>query len=247
MRYVDSAALDRYRQNPATAAQGDLVICLECGLMVRRLTRSPNCHARRVHKLDAAAYLAKWPGAPLLSIEAKQEEHDAHELYKETHVDKLKAYKREYIQRPEVKVREAKKRRERWPKWYADHRDAELQRSRDKHQRFRDRDNERQRQRYQENLEAEQAKNREKQRKMRARAWRPPDWNDKPIEWRIIGTELLSQQEYMSNRELAGRLDGSRILTCPYGENWIESVSEKAFVKLITQIRAWVKRPGKVR
>src|SRR5664280_2488046 len=78
---VDPAILEQYRQNPPSAVQDDKVVCLECGLLVRRLTRSPKCHARNVHNLDAAAYLAKWPGAPLQSSETKQKELDKHYVH----------------------------------------------------------------------------------------------------------------------------------------------------------------------
>jgi hypothetical protein len=78
---LDNAALEECRRNPALAARDGLVVCLECGLLVARLTRSPNCHARRVHNLDAKAYLAKWPGAPLASIEADQTERKARKAY----------------------------------------------------------------------------------------------------------------------------------------------------------------------
>jgi hypothetical protein len=125
---ADTATLEQCRRNPAAAAQDGLVTCLECGLLVRRFTRSPNCHARRVHKLDASAYPAKWPGAPLAGAEAEQAERDAHELYKETHRDELKAQRREYRQRPEIKAKENEYRRERWLKWYAAHREKGSQR-----------------------------------------------------------------------------------------------------------------------
>jgi len=45
-----------------------------------------------------------------------------------------------------------------------------------------------------------------------AAAWRPDDWLDKPIEWRIIGTELLSQRDHMSNLEVAERLFTGRLV-----------------------------------
>jgi hypothetical protein len=60
-----------------------------------------------------------------------------------------------------------------------------------------------------------------------AAAWRPADWGDKPIEWRIIGTELLSEEGTM-NEELAERLDKARIVKCPYGGNWKSAIRMKA-------------------
>lgn len=245
---VDSAMLEQYRQNPATAEQDGLVVCLECGVLVRRLTRTPRHHARRIHGLDAATYLAKWPGAPLSSPDAVTAERDAAKLYKKIHSDELKATRREYNQRPEVRTHENEKKRERWPKYYAEHREKELARGKAKHQRFREKDNAREQRRYQDNIEERRATNREKQAAMRQRArLHPADWNEKPIEWRIIGSELLAKG-YMSNEELAARLDASRILTCPshYGENWKSAVKEESCVKFINRIRGWVKRPGRV-
>ena len=74
---------------------------------------------------------------------------------------------------------------------------------------------------------------------------RPADWMEKPTDWRIIGSELLSK-EHMSNKELAARLDASRIAKCPYGDTWQASVRERSCEKFINQIRGWVKRPGRV-
>jgi hypothetical protein len=79
-----------------------------------------------------------------------------------------------------------------------------------------------------------------------AAAYRPYDWNEKPIEWRIIGNELLSQSS-MSNAHLAECLDGARIIVCPYGKSWREAVREKACSEFFRKIRAWVKKPGQVR
>jgi hypothetical protein len=73
---------------------------------------------------------------------------------------------------------------------------------------------------------------------------RPADWMEKPTDWRVIGTELLLK-ESMSNKELAARLDASRIAKCPYGDTWQASVKERGFEKFINQIRGWVRRPGK--
>ena len=80
-----------------------------------------------------------------------------------------------------------------------------------------------------------------------ARGNRPADWDEKPIEWRIIGTELLSQENYMSNAELGRRLDASRILTCPYGEDWKSALSKsRPAITLVSNVRTWVNRPGKI-
>ena len=78
------------------------------------------------------------------------------------------------------------------------------------------------------------------------RAARPDDWDDAPIEWRIIGGELLSRKVYMSNDELAERLDGSRILRCPYANDWKTAVSRPGrAANFISEVRAWVNRPGR--
>jgi hypothetical protein len=164
---VDSAMLEQMRQNPATAVQDDKVVCLECGLLVRRLTRSPKCHARNVHKLDAAAYLAKWPGAPLQSESANATERDATKLYKEIHADELKVIRGEYRQQPEVRARENELKRKRWPGWYAEHKEAESERRAERHETNKEQENKQQRNRYHDNLAVERAKNRDKATEIR--------------------------------------------------------------------------------
>jgi hypothetical protein len=82
-------------------------------------------------------------------------------------------------------------------------------------------------------------------RRVKARDPRPEDWYDKPILWRIIGTELLSSVEYLSNREIVARLDGSGILKCPYAATWKDSLNKRAFVASMQRVRKWVHRPGK--
>jgi hypothetical protein len=74
---------------------------------------------------------------------------------------------------------------------------------------------------------------------------RPVDWDRKPIDWRIIGNELLCK-ESMSNKELADRLDAARILTCPYGDKgWTEALKYPGrAANFISDIRKWVKKPG---
>lgn len=75
--------LERCRRDPSLADKIDrgLVVCLECGVMVARLVRSPNCHARRAHGLDRAQYLAKWPGAPLIGVGVEKADKQAHQDY----------------------------------------------------------------------------------------------------------------------------------------------------------------------
>lgn len=76
--------------------------------------------------------------------------------------------------------------------------------------------------------------------------WRPADWWDKSIDYRIVGSELLSKA-YMSNEELGKRLDSSRLLKCPYGtDGWeIALRGSGRAANYVTEIRKWVNRPGK--
>lgn len=74
----------------------------------------------------------------------------------------------------------------------------------------------------------------------------PADWRDKPLLWRIIGMELLSQ-DHMSNRTLASRLDNATIVRCPYAETWGRSVEARKVTVLINRIRKWVRKPGTVK
>ena len=83
-------------------------------------------------------------------------------------------------------------------------------------------------------------------RKLLAEAWRPDDWKDKPISWRIIGTELLSEDGYISNEKIAIRLDKSDILRCPYASTWSLAVELRAFTVFMSRVRKWVNRPGRV-
>ena len=78
-------------------------------------------------------------------------------------------------------------------------------------------------------------------------AQRPKDWWDKPLDWRIIGGELLSREGPMSNLELGERLDVSRILSCPYhGDGWETALGRvKRAVDYVWEIRRWVNRPAK--
>ena len=266
---VDSAMLEQYRQNPATAVQDDKVVCLECGLLVRRLTRSPKCHARNVHNLDAAAYLAKWPGAPLQSDEAKQDELEKHyarqKANRETNNEQRRAHAakiREIAESDPASQEAAKltkehdRRADSWKqKYHGDgpgdeaaeaFRESESERRHERHEANKEQENKQQRNRYHDNLPVSRAKSREKQAKIRQRArLHPADWMEKPTDWRVIGTELLSS-EHMSNKQLAARLDASRIVKCPYGDTWTASVTDRRFEKLVNLVRGWVKRPGRV-
>jgi hypothetical protein len=75
----------------------------------------------------------------------------------------------------------------------------------------------------------------------------PADWKDKTIRWRIVDTELLSE-DYLSNKQLAARLDASKILKCPYAETWLAAATDsgnRGFILFIGKIRKWVNKPGK--
>ena len=266
---VDSAILEQMRQNPATAVQGDKVVCLECGLLMRQLTRSPNSHARRIHKLDAAAYLAKWPGAPLQTGEAKQDELNKHYAYLKANRPAMNKQRRaryakicEIAESDPASQEAAKLKKEHdqkadsWKeKYWGDgpgdkkaeaFQKSESKRRHERHEANKEQENKQQRNRYRGNLPVSRAKSREKQAKMRLRAsQRPADWLEKPTDWRVIGTELLSS-EHMSNKQLAARLDASRIVKCPYSDTWTTSVTDRRFEKLVNLIRGWVKRPGRV-
>ena len=187
---VDSAMLEQMRQNPATAVQDDKVVCLECGLLVRRLTRSPKCHARNVHNLDAAAYLAKWPGAPLQSDEAKEEELEKHyarqKANRETrneqrraHAAKIREIAESDPASPEAaRVKKAHDRAaDSWrEKYHGDgpgdeaaeaFRESESERRHERHETNKEQENEQGRNRYHDNLAVSRAKNREKQTEIR--------------------------------------------------------------------------------
>jgi hypothetical protein len=82
-----------------------------------------------------------------------------------------------------------------------------------------------------------------------AAAQRPTGWDAKPIEWRIIGTELLLEVGYLSNKQLAARLDESKILRCPYADTWRAAAADennRGFVLFISKVRKWVNKPGRV-
>jgi predicted transcriptional regulator len=95
----------------------------------------------------------------------------------------------------------------------------------------------------------DKAKN-EELKHLRAMTSLPQDWYQKPIEWRIVGNELLSR-DYMSNVELGRGLDDSRLLTCPYGESWEKALSSnkrdlnRTAIKLVSAVRKWIGKPGK--
>lgn len=76
-------------------------------------------------------------------------------------------------------------------------------------------------------------------------AARPADWSRKPVEWQIIGSLLLAEPGYISNKKLAARLDHAA-LPCPHGKSWVHSIATKACDLYIGRIRKWVNRRGRV-
>jgi hypothetical protein len=74
----------------------------------------------------------------------------------------------------------------------------------------------------------------------------PPDWFEKPLDWRIISDPLL--QGPMSNLELAEQLlRGKLVKLAGYGQTAREISRHRAFVKRVNEIRNWLGRPGEVR
>ena len=75
------------------------------------------------------------------------------------------------------------------------------------------------------------------------------DWARKPAVWRIIYTELHAQAGYVSNKELAKKLDSARI-PCPqgkgWGTTWMASADSKVFGEYIRKVRKWAGKPGRI-
>lgn len=89
-------------------------------------------------------------------------------------------------------------------------------------------------------------KMRAKSKAVRLAAWRPTSWWAKPADWRIMGTELLSEPGYISNLELIERLRAARMIDLThYGKTSKEIANNRAFAKLVNEVRKWVGRPGR--
>jgi hypothetical protein len=74
---------------------------------------------------------------------------------------------------------------------------------------------------------------------------RPADWDAKPIDWRIIGNELLLENGYMPNLELTERLCAGRLLHLGgYGSTPEQIAKSRGFILLANKVRKWVNRPG---
>jgi hypothetical protein len=73
----------------------------------------------------------------------------------------------------------------------------------------------------------------------------PEDWADKDKALRRhIGIELLSRPSYMSNEELLDRIFGVLDLR-RYGSTLEDIRKSRAFLKMVNEVRKWVRRPGK--
>jgi hypothetical protein len=75
----------------------------------------------------------------------------------------------------------------------------------------------------------------------------PSDWwDDDKADWRPIGSELLSRMGYMSNEDLADRLNTARIVRCPFCEDgdWGCITRTGRAMNFIAKVRKWVNRPG---
>lgn len=272
---IQGASLERYRLDPnCERIAGDtFVVCRDCGAPLQDLSS----HLPDVHRISTQEYRWKWPGAPISSERSKAahkqrtkerlavEDPKARELrrakarewqrqYRSTHVEELRQQRREHraIHRDAINKRKRD--------WCAAHRDEINRRQRELHAANRDARNVQQRaarladpERFKKYGAKSYAGHRHKRleyaRQRRAAAWRPPTWYSKPLEWRIIGTELLSCG-YMSNKDLGTRLDASRIIRCPYGPSWEDALSSdkkkqsRAAFNLISDIRKWINRPG---
>jgi hypothetical protein len=75
-------------------------------------------------------------------------------------------------------------------------------------------------------------------------AWRPPDWNDKPEGYRVIGGLLLSSSAYVGNAQICTIIDTLK-MHCPYAESWSAALKKPECIKYLSRIRNWVHRPGK--
>ncbi len=271
-------ALELYCYNPKMEqVQGDdFIVCRECGAKLQTL----HGHLRHVHTMTSQDYRKNWTDAPFATESklASQREHarnrraadDDDPETQEARREKARQYQREYRATNVEELKNTRKNKRaanrdevnrKKRQWCAANRDEINRRQRAQHAANRDERNAQQRtaraadperfKKYAQKSYARHQKERtEYARQRRAAAWRPADWDTKPIEWRIIGTELLSQ-EYISNEDLGARLDSSRLLTCPYGDNWKSALSSTKATKretatnLIGEIRKWVKRPGR--
>ncbi len=254
--YETPAELEAYRKDPALEARrgiADYVICRVCGRRYYQDIGGKGDHLWTQHHMSPQTYFEAYPGSRLSTYirSAKKLRRDVEDIMAET---------AERFLTPE----ELAERRQN-PEWEKDHGitecvvcrvcgrklEGELPRHvSDMHPWITDYEQAYPGAPLNSPAEREEGRQRQdkyvtKQRELLAAAWRPDDWWEKPIDWRIIGTELLSRPGYMSNGELAERLDDGRLCRCPYGDTWVESIEVPACKKLINKVRKWVDRPGK--
>jgi hypothetical protein len=279
---LGGALLERYRSDPHWHQVGgdNFVVCRECGGPYQTLYG----HMRDVHKMTLKEYHRKWPGAPwatenakakarqlakrrraLEEPEKKKERYaklrDKQRVYRATHVEELKQWRREKrkLRRDAINKRKREQRialgivkldeinRKQCEKYAANREQRRAQQ-----RGYRAADPERFRKYAQKSYAKHRTQRLDEAAKRRQVAWRPRDWKERSTDWRIIGTELL-KQDYISNEDLGGVLGASRIVMCPekYGKSWGAALSpdkrtnSKAATELVRQIRAWVGRPGK--
>jgi hypothetical protein len=76
--------------------------------------------------------------------------------------------------------------------------------------------------------------------------WRPRDWDSKPLWWKVAGEYLLKHRD-AANADVAAHLDKMG-LRRKGGVLWavaIQKEQKQSIMKLIRDIRIWVKIPGR--
>jgi hypothetical protein len=269
---LSGARLERYRSDPNCEQVGgdNFVVCRECGGLYQTLYG----HMRDVHKMSLKEYHRKWPGAPWATENAKAKARqlakrrraveepakkteryaklrDRQRVYRATHVEELKQWRRE---RRKLR-RDAINRRKR--EQYAQQSIAELEES-----------NRKQREKYAANREQRRAqqqgyreahperfkgyaqKNYAKHRtqylkyaaKRRQVAWRPVDYKKKSPLWQVSLVVLRSAQGSLTNKQFAASLDRLG-LACPYAPRFADAAARgdscRAFVVFAQRVKKW--------
>jgi hypothetical protein len=196
----------------------DRVVCRDClHILAAISTHHLHGHPEGMSHTQAE-YSQRWPGAPVMCERTRTNANKAARKYISTRRPEMRQKSAEYRMHNPEKIREYARNKRKDLEWREKRRTWER--------------------------EEYYPRKKETFRARRAARWRPLDWNDKPIEWRIIGNELLSQRAYMNNDELADRLDTSRILKCPYALIWKDALNTRGFLLLVNKVRKWVKRQG---
>jgi hypothetical protein len=253
-----------------TAQPYDHVICLACGLPVKKSMVGKGGHLAVKHDgMTVKAYRAAYPDAIIyspsrLALE-KARRKARPELgrarvkrwrkknpkkanlnrrnWEAKNPDKVKAYKRRSA------ANYAPRRRALWEDRTPEEIEADKKRARELYaRRYPNRSPEK----IEKDRERNQAKYQVQQAKLaqadRILALYPLDWwDDSKRDWRLIGSELLSHDGYMSNEELADRLDAARVLRCPFCQEgvWGCITRKGQAANYISKVREWVNRPGK--